>query len=82
MRCGALLMPSHPPERLIRDGQRWGLQDIERLDVVGEGAARAGRTPDRNAWRIIRDVYVPPTDTAASDLAINGIMGRCWIGGS
>jgi alkanesulfonate monooxygenase SsuD/methylene tetrahydromethanopterin reductase-like flavin-dependent oxidoreductase (luciferase family) len=47
-------------------------------DAVVEGAARSGRTPDRNDWRIIRDVYVAPTDAEARDLAINGIMGRCW----
>jgi alkanesulfonate monooxygenase SsuD/methylene tetrahydromethanopterin reductase-like flavin-dependent oxidoreductase (luciferase family) len=47
-------------------------------DAVEEGAARSGRTPDRNEWRIIRDVYVAPTDAEARDLAINGIMGRCW----
>ena len=47
-------------------------------DAVVEGAARSGRTPDRNEWRIIRDVYVAPTDAEARDLAINGIMGRCW----
>jgi alkanesulfonate monooxygenase SsuD/methylene tetrahydromethanopterin reductase-like flavin-dependent oxidoreductase (luciferase family) len=47
-------------------------------DAVVEGAARTGRVPDRNAWRIIRDVYVAPTDAEARDLAINGIMGRCW----
>lgn len=47
-------------------------------DAVVEGAARSGRTPDRNEWRIIRDVYVAPTDEEARHLAINGIMGRCW----
>ena len=47
-------------------------------DAVVEGAARSGRTPDRNEWRIIRDVYVAPTDAEARELAINGIMGRCW----
>lgn len=47
-------------------------------DAVVEGAARSGRTPDRNDWRIIRDVYVAPTDAEARELAINGIMGRCW----
>ncbi len=31
-------------------------------DAVVEGAARTGRIPDRNEWRIIRDVYVAPTD--------------------
>lgn len=47
-------------------------------DAVIEGAARSGRRPDRAAWRIIRDVYVAPTDAEARDLAINGAMGRCW----
>ena len=47
-------------------------------DAVTEGAARSGRAPDRNQWRIIRDVYVAPTDREARSLAINGTMGRCW----
>jgi alkanesulfonate monooxygenase SsuD/methylene tetrahydromethanopterin reductase-like flavin-dependent oxidoreductase (luciferase family) len=45
---------------------------------VEEGAARSGRTPDRGEWRIIRDIYVAPTDAEARDLAMGGIMGRCW----
>jgi alkanesulfonate monooxygenase SsuD/methylene tetrahydromethanopterin reductase-like flavin-dependent oxidoreductase (luciferase family) len=47
-------------------------------DAVVEGAARSGRTPNRDDWRIIRDVYVAPTDAEARELAIGGIMGRCW----
>ena len=47
-------------------------------DAVVEGASRSGRTPNRADWRIIRDVYVAPTDKEARDLAINGIMGRSW----
>ena len=47
-------------------------------DAVIEGAARTGRVPDRQEWRIIRDVYVAPTDAEARQLAIGGIMGRCW----
>jgi alkanesulfonate monooxygenase SsuD/methylene tetrahydromethanopterin reductase-like flavin-dependent oxidoreductase (luciferase family) len=47
-------------------------------DAVVEGAARSGRTPDRGEWRIIRDVYVAPTDAEARALAIDGTMGRCW----
>jgi alkanesulfonate monooxygenase SsuD/methylene tetrahydromethanopterin reductase-like flavin-dependent oxidoreductase (luciferase family) len=47
-------------------------------DAVVEGAQRSGRTPDRETWRIIRDVYVAPTDQEARELAIGGIMGRCW----
>ena len=47
-------------------------------DAVVEGAQRSGRVPDRETWRIIRDVYVAPTDDEARDLAIGGIMGRSW----
>jgi alkanesulfonate monooxygenase SsuD/methylene tetrahydromethanopterin reductase-like flavin-dependent oxidoreductase (luciferase family) len=47
-------------------------------DAVVEGATRTGRVPDRSEWRIIRDVYVAPTDEEAREIAINGIMGRCW----
>jgi alkanesulfonate monooxygenase SsuD/methylene tetrahydromethanopterin reductase-like flavin-dependent oxidoreductase (luciferase family) len=47
-------------------------------EAVEEGAARSGRVPDREDWRIIRDVYVAPTDAEARELAIGGIMGRCW----
>lgn len=47
-------------------------------DAVEEGALRSGRTPDRADWRIIRDIYVAPADAEARDLAINGMMGRCW----
>jgi alkanesulfonate monooxygenase SsuD/methylene tetrahydromethanopterin reductase-like flavin-dependent oxidoreductase (luciferase family) len=43
-----------------------------------EGAARSGRTPDRGDWRLIRDVYVAPTDREARALALGGMMGRCW----
>ncbi len=46
--------------------------------AVVEGAARSGRVPDRGEWRVIRDVYVAPTDAEARALAIGGIMGRCW----
>jgi alkanesulfonate monooxygenase SsuD/methylene tetrahydromethanopterin reductase-like flavin-dependent oxidoreductase (luciferase family) len=47
-------------------------------EAVEEGAARSGRIADRGEWRIIRDVYVAPTDAEARKLAINGMMGRCW----
>ena len=47
-------------------------------DAVAAGAAPAGRPPDRAEWRIIRAVYVAPTDAEARRLAIDGIMGRCW----
>ena len=35
MKLGALLMPSHPPEQAIADGQRWDLEELERLDALG-----------------------------------------------
>jgi alkanesulfonate monooxygenase SsuD/methylene tetrahydromethanopterin reductase-like flavin-dependent oxidoreductase (luciferase family) len=46
--------------------------------AVVEGAARGARVPDRSEWRIVRDVYVAPTDAEARALAIGGAMGRCW----
>jgi alkanesulfonate monooxygenase SsuD/methylene tetrahydromethanopterin reductase-like flavin-dependent oxidoreductase (luciferase family) len=46
--------------------------------AVQEGAARTGRTADREQWRLIRDVYVAPTDGEARALALGGMMGRCW----
>ena len=47
-------------------------------EAVVEGAARSGRTPNRGDWRLIRDVYVAPTDREARALALGGMMGRCW----
>lgn len=35
MKLGALLMPCHPPERPIREGQRWDLEELQRLDALG-----------------------------------------------
>jgi alkanesulfonate monooxygenase SsuD/methylene tetrahydromethanopterin reductase-like flavin-dependent oxidoreductase (luciferase family) len=46
--------------------------------AVQEGAVRTGRSADRGQWRIIRDVYVAPTDGEARALALGGMMGRCW----
>jgi alkanesulfonate monooxygenase SsuD/methylene tetrahydromethanopterin reductase-like flavin-dependent oxidoreductase (luciferase family) len=48
-------------------------------DAVVEGAARSGRVSDRNDWRIIRDVYVAPTDAEARELATDEreSWGRC-----
>jgi alkanesulfonate monooxygenase SsuD/methylene tetrahydromethanopterin reductase-like flavin-dependent oxidoreductase (luciferase family) len=47
-------------------------------DAVVEGASRGGRAPSRAEWRIIRDVFVAPTDAEPRELAISGMMGRCW----
>ena len=46
--------------------------------AVEQGALSAGRRADREDWRVIRDVYVAPTDAEARDCAIHGMMGRCW----
>ena len=45
---------------------------------VEEGAARSGRTADRSEWRLVREVYVAPTDEAAIKRVREGAMGRCW----
>lgn len=42
MNFGALLMPSHPPERSIRDGQAWDLEELQRLDTLGFDQAWIG----------------------------------------
>jgi alkanesulfonate monooxygenase SsuD/methylene tetrahydromethanopterin reductase-like flavin-dependent oxidoreductase (luciferase family) len=47
-------------------------------EAVLEGASRSQRSPDRATWRVIRDVYVAGSDQEALDLAMNGMMGRCW----
>jgi alkanesulfonate monooxygenase SsuD/methylene tetrahydromethanopterin reductase-like flavin-dependent oxidoreductase (luciferase family) len=43
---------------------------------VVDGAARAGRTPDRNEWRVCRAVHVAPTDEQARREAMQGAIGR------
>jgi alkanesulfonate monooxygenase SsuD/methylene tetrahydromethanopterin reductase-like flavin-dependent oxidoreductase (luciferase family) len=45
-------------------------------DSVCEGAAISGRIPDRNDWRLVREVFVADTDKEAWELAVNGPMGR------
>jgi alkanesulfonate monooxygenase SsuD/methylene tetrahydromethanopterin reductase-like flavin-dependent oxidoreductase (luciferase family) len=47
-------------------------------ESVLEGAERSGRTPDRADWRLVREVYVAPTDELARKRVIEGAMGRCW----
>jgi alkanesulfonate monooxygenase SsuD/methylene tetrahydromethanopterin reductase-like flavin-dependent oxidoreductase (luciferase family) len=43
---------------------------------VVDGAARAGRTPDRAEWRVCRAVHVAPTDEQARREALEGAIGR------
>jgi alkanesulfonate monooxygenase SsuD/methylene tetrahydromethanopterin reductase-like flavin-dependent oxidoreductase (luciferase family) len=42
MELGAFLMPVHPPEQTVRDGQLWDLNDLERLDALGFAEAWIG----------------------------------------
>jgi hypothetical protein len=45
---------------------------------VEEGARRSGRTPQRADWRLVREVYVAPTDAEAKRRVRDGALGRCW----
>ena len=44
--------------------------------AVEEGAARSGRKPNRNDWRMVREVFVAETDEEAWRLSVGGMMGR------
>jgi len=45
-------------------------------ESIAEGAARAGRTPSREDWRIARTIHVAETDEQARREAIEGAIGR------
>jgi alkanesulfonate monooxygenase SsuD/methylene tetrahydromethanopterin reductase-like flavin-dependent oxidoreductase (luciferase family) len=45
-------------------------------DSIAAGAARAGREPDRAAWRVARSIHVAETDEQARMEAIGGALGR------
>src|ERR1700682_5048539 len=45
-------------------------------DSIAAGAARTGRTPDREQWRVCRAVHVAETDEQARREALYGAMGR------
>ena len=45
-------------------------------DSVEEGARRAGRSADRNDWRMVREVFVAETDKEAWKLSVEAPMGR------
>ncbi len=47
-------------------------------DLVNEGAARTGRTPDRRLWRQAREVYVADTAAEARKAIVDGFAGRFW----
>jgi alkanesulfonate monooxygenase SsuD/methylene tetrahydromethanopterin reductase-like flavin-dependent oxidoreductase (luciferase family) len=46
--------------------------------AVCEGAAKAGRTPHRRDWRVVREVYVAETDAEARQKAVHGMLGRAY----
>ncbi len=48
--------------------------------AVEEGAAKAGRKPDRSQWRIAREVFVAKTTKAARAEALRGVLRRDWDG--
>jgi len=43
---------------------------------VEEGARRTGRTPRRDDWRLVREIFVAESDAAAWRLSVEGMMGR------
>jgi alkanesulfonate monooxygenase SsuD/methylene tetrahydromethanopterin reductase-like flavin-dependent oxidoreductase (luciferase family) len=45
-------------------------------EAVEIGAARAGRTPHRSDWRLVREVFVAETDAEAWRLSAGSMMGR------
>jgi hypothetical protein len=56
MKFCAVLMPLQPIERAILDGQRWDLDEIERLEALGFVEARV-REHFTGRW----EPYRPPT---------------------
>lgn len=45
-------------------------------DAVEAGARSAGRSADRNQWRMVREIFVADSDAEAMRLAVDGAMGR------
>jgi alkanesulfonate monooxygenase SsuD/methylene tetrahydromethanopterin reductase-like flavin-dependent oxidoreductase (luciferase family) len=45
-------------------------------DSVEAGAARTGRKPNRQDWRLVREVFVADTDEEAWKLSAGDMMGR------
>jgi len=46
--------------------------------TYAEAATQAGNTPDHNAWRVARDVYVSDSSKNARKEVIDGVVGRDW----
>ncbi len=51
----------------------------EHWDMMMEGAASAGRTCDRNDWRVIRDVFVAETDEEARNWVKSSLQAEHWL---
>jgi alkanesulfonate monooxygenase SsuD/methylene tetrahydromethanopterin reductase-like flavin-dependent oxidoreductase (luciferase family) len=45
-------------------------------DSYAAGAQRAGHEVSRREWRMVREIFVAPTDKEAWELSVNGPMGR------
>ena len=45
-------------------------------DSYAAGARKADREVSRRDWRMVREVFVAPTDEEAWELSVNGMMGR------
>jgi alkanesulfonate monooxygenase SsuD/methylene tetrahydromethanopterin reductase-like flavin-dependent oxidoreductase (luciferase family) len=45
-------------------------------DSYEAGAAKSNRKVSRRDWRMVREVFVAPTDEEAWELSVNGMMGR------
>ena len=50
----------------------------QQWDVIEEGAASTGKTPDRREWRIARDVYVADTPERARKEA-RELLGQNYV---
>jgi alkanesulfonate monooxygenase SsuD/methylene tetrahydromethanopterin reductase-like flavin-dependent oxidoreductase (luciferase family) len=47
-------------------------------ETYAEAATSSGRTPDRQAWRVARDIYVGDSNDQARKDAVAGVLGRDW----
>jgi alkanesulfonate monooxygenase SsuD/methylene tetrahydromethanopterin reductase-like flavin-dependent oxidoreductase (luciferase family) len=47
-------------------------------ETYAQASMQAGRTPDRQAWRVARDIYVGKSGKEARREAIDGVLGRDW----
>ena len=54
MQFGYFTMPSHPPERSLKDGHDWDLQVIRWLDELGFADAGSASITPRRGSRIRR----------------------------